>query len=964
MRVPDSCPRCGAALAATAPGGLCPACLLAAAIDEGEEATVVGESQDTTGEPAVRRDSGHEASRTAGRAHALEPGCKLNHYEIAGPLGAGGMGEVYRAVDERLRRDVAIKLLAPDLAADTQLRRRFKVEAQAVAALNHPNIVTVHAVEQAIAQAPPSSGLGQPAPQQTPVDFLVLELVEGESLRQQLARGPLPVAKAIDLCVQIAQGLEAAHDKGIVHRDLKPDNVLITPQGRAKLLDFGIAKSVELDSEIAEGTGPTRLTVEGTLIGTPPYMSPEQVRGEVIDRRTDIWALGCVLYETLTATPAFAGATLVDTLAAILDREPDWSRLPAATPQEVRSLLHRYLRKDADRRLRDVADARIELQDAQQVPSAGSEPLAYSDAASADAHAPPFSIPRMLMVALGVVGLLLVGFFAGRTLRSSPGVNAAGGGSSMRLDVRLTEGGLYDSRGSSIALSPDGRRLAYVVDSAADDGGLYIRSLDQSEGVRVVAGAAFNPFFSPDGQSVGFFDNTELKRVPVSGGTPLTIGPVHVTHKVGASWSIDDTIVYAPLGFSGLVTVSATGGASEELTSLDPEAREVTHRRAHVLPAGNAVLFTSHDRRLGFDSANIEVLDRRTQQRKVLVRGGFDGRYVPSGHLVYANGTTLFAAPFDADRLELTGPVVPIAQGVRTNPSEGSAHYSFSSFGALAYLTGDSRPQPYRLVTVDRQGLATPLWEEPGLYGGPLWSPEAGRVALSVESEGNVDVWSYDIERTLPTRLTFYDGMDSLPVWSPDGRYLAFASDRDGPLDIYRTLADGSGEIERMTENERPNWPVAWRDRDSLIYSELNQESEIDTWELSLGGDAGSPVQLHAGYTDEAVLSPDRRWFAYRATDSESSTIWVRSFPEGSGNWQISTTDGGQPRWSGDGSELFYRTGAGLMVWCRSTPMPRRSRGAAPRRSSRATSSVARAGCDSAPTACRTMTSPPTDRAS
>ena len=579
----------------------------------------------------------------------LTVGKKLGSYEILSPLGAGGMGEVYRARDNKLGREVAIKVL-PDEFAHPQKLARFEREARLLAALNHPNIATLYGVEEF--QTKP---------------FLVMELVEGETLAERIARGPLPVDEAMTLSQQIAEALEAAHEKGVIHRDLKPANIKVTPEGRVKILDFGLAKVLAGEAASLDSQSPTatRHTKVGAILGTASYMSPEQARGKSVDERTDIWAFGCVLYEALTGRVAFRGDTASDIIAAILDREPDWRALPESTPPSVRVVLRRCMQQDANRRLHDIADARIEIEEALSEP----DTAVASEAAQ----------PRKQMLPWALMGIVSVAFLVALwRLRQSEIPTEP----SVRLSVNLGVGDsqLYIGRGGMVALSPDGGMLAFVARTPDGNTQLYIRSLDNLEATPLsgTEGAFFFPFFSPDGQWLAFLTRSALKKVSVNGGAAVTIAPVPDAR--GSTWGPDDTIVYTPEPSAGLYRVPASGGMPVELTTL--REGEESHRWPSFLPNGKAVLFVVEAQgESSWGEATIEAVLLETGERKVLHRGGTYPRYASSGHLLYAREATLFAMPFDADRIEPTGEPSPVIEGVGVNATNGLGSFAVADDG-------------------------------------------------------------------------------------------------------------------------------------------------------------------------------------------------------------------------------------------------------------------------------------------
>ncbi|MDA2939314.1 protein kinase, partial [Acidobacteria bacterium AH-259-A15] len=672
---------------------------------------------------------------------------------------------------------------------------RFEREAQLLASLNHPNIAAIHSFEHADG-----------------IHFLVLELVEGETLAERIAKGPLPAEEALEVCRQIAEGVEAAHEKGVIHRDLKPANVKVTPEGMVKVLDFGLAKALEGETPVADiSHSPTltdAMTRVGVILGTAGYMSPEQAKGKSVDKRADVWALGCVLYELLTGKRAFHGETITETVAKVLESEPDWEALPENTPGNIRTLLHRCLHKDSNDRFRDIGDARIEIKHALSKPKTASPIGVISPVRPAGWK---LAIPWVLAVTTVALLISLVGLWrATRPAEQTP----------VRLHVQLPPDQSIDTRGGAAAiLSPDGKRLAYVARSGGTTQ-LYVRALDQLEGT-VLSGTegAQVPFFSPDGQWVGFTAGGKLKKVSVSGGAVVTL--CAATNTNGASWGPDDTIIFTPSTNTGLFRVPAAGGTPEEITVPDPEKGEPSHRYPQILPGGKWVLFSAGVTG-SFDDANIVVRSLETGERKVVHRGGYYPHYVPTGHLVFMHEATLFAVPFDLDRLELTGAPAPILEGVLPDPTFGEAQFAFSQTGTLIYLPGGEGGGGLRsLVWVDREGHEEPLAAEPRRYWAPRVSPDGSRLAIDVAA-GNTDVWIYDLAHETPTRLTFDAAIDGVPLWTPDGLRVVFQSGRDGgAFNLFWKAADGTGPVERLTTSPNPQIAYSFsRDGKSLVFTE------------------------------------------------------------------------------------------------------------------------------------------------
>jgi Tol biopolymer transport system component len=816
---------------------------------------------------------------------ALTAGTKLGSYEVVTQIGAGGMGEVYQAHDTKLGRDVAIKVLPEAFAHDADRLSRFQREAKMLASLNHPNIATIHGLEQ-------SGGTG----------YLVMELVSGETLQQRVKRdGPVPVEEALTIAKQIAEALEAAHEKGIIHRDLKPANVKLTPEGKVKVLDFGLAKAYAGDSAIEDMSNSPTLsraaTMQGVILGTAAYMSPEQARGKAVDKRTDIWAFGCVLYELLTGRQAFQGETTTEILAAVLRGEPDWQALPEITPLSIRALLRRCLQKEMNKRARDAGDARMEIEEAQAAPA-----MAEPTAAVRGIRALGW---RALLLSVGV--LLLVAVVTGLAvwnLKPSPPQPVS------RVTITLPPGQQLAGLGGgpAVAFSPDGTHLVY----AAIQGGtqtqqLYLRALDSLE-TRPISGTegAVNPFFSPDSQWLGFFAGGKLKKVSASGGAVLTLGDA--ANPRGASWGSQGIIAFSPLGVGALQQVSNAGGTPKPLTRL--EKGELSNQWPEFLPGGNAVLFAA-----GTGVTNqVAVQTVGTGERRTLVQGGTHPSYAPSGHLVYAQGGNLMAVPFDPQRLTTTGEAVPVLEGVRQSITNGYAQYGFSATGSLVYVPGGVQATQLRLVWVNRNGAEQPIAAPGHAYRQPHLSPDGRRVAVTIDEQGN-QVWLLDLSRETLTRFTFEGNRNTDPAWTPDGKRIAFESNKEGRDNLFWQLADGSGGLERLTPSDSAQYPLSWSPHGQMLtFVDLNPATGRDIWVLRVTDRKAQPF-LRTPFNETAPqFSPDGRWLAYVSDESGRDEIYVQPYPGPGGKWQISTEGGTEPVWNPNGRELFYRSGDKMMA--------------------------------------------------
>ena len=855
---------------------------------------------------------------------SLSAGTRLGPYEIVAPIGAGGMGEVYRARDTKLNRDVALKILPDAFASDPDRLARFTREAQVLASLNHPNIAHIYGLDRQDGREGQEGTVG-PA-----TSFIVMELVEGEDLSQKIeglrAKGSgLPIDEALPIAKQIADALEAAHEQGIIHRDLKPANIKVRPDGTVKVLDFGLAKLHERSASLSGERGgmsmsPTltfNATQAGIVLGTAAYMSPEQARGKTVDRRADIWAFGVVVFEMLTGRALFSGETITDIIAAVVTREPDLSALPAATPSRVRDLVTRCLIKDPKQRLRDIGEARIAIEraivepDAKAAIGSGSpERLALRPAGWP--RAVPWAIAGAL--AAGLAAVLV--FWA--PWRTTPSRVVQRLSVELGADVSLATSGF----GDGAILSPDGAVVAFTAQKASGSIQIYLRRLTQLQAT-ALSGTddADSPFFSPDGQWIAFFAGSKLKKISVTGGAAVTL--CDAPNGRGGAWGEDGTIVFSPDSTSSvrLLRVSSAGGTPEPLTSL--AEGESTQRWPQVLPGGKAVLFTGGTAG-AYEDANIVVQPLPSGARKVVQRGGYHGRYLPSGHLVYLHDGTLFAAPFDLDRLEVTGQPVPALEGVTSNSASGSAQFAVSATGTLVYLPGRSTGGvPIHWMTHD--GKTTPLRATLANWFDPQFAPDGRRLAIRI-NDGPPDIWVYEWARDTLTRLTFDPTDDRKPVWTPDGRRIVFASSRvdKSTLNLYWQRADGTGDAQRLTESKNLQVPASWHPSGKfLAFEEVNPQTGYDLMILPMEGDEASgwkpgkpTVFLNSPFAErEPMFSPDGRWLAYWSNETGRNEVYVRPFPGPGGKWQISTDGGNYPTWSRTKHELFYGTqSAQIMV--------------------------------------------------
>ncbi len=813
----------------------------------------------------------------------LAPGTRLGAYEILAELGAGGMGEVYRAWDTTLRRDVAVKVVHAALCGNPENVARFRQEARALATLNHPHVATVHEFDECDG-----------------ICFLVMELVPGETLDQHLSRGRHPVADTLRIFVQIAAALEAAHEKGIVHRDLKPANIRITPDGIAKVLDFGLAKALVGDDPGLQLTRASALETDtGVIMGTAAYMSPEQTRGRTVDRRTDIWAFGCVLFEALTHRRVFAGETQSDTIVRVLEHEPDWNVLSEGTPLTVRRLLRRCLEKDARRRLRDIGDARLDLEEALTEPTTAirTEPATGGRR------------PRVEW------GYRLTALVAGTALGAAIAIGLRPASAPPPRPVAHVVIPLAPSERlagvdfPAVAIAPDGSHVVYV----AERGGrtqLFLRPMNGLISSPIAGTTdAISPFFSPDSQWVAFFAQGKLKKVPLAGGPPVTICDADIGF--GGSWGTGDTIVFASTTGSALSQVNAQGGAPSRATSMDTERGEFSHRWPHLLPDGRTVLFTVGT--LGsWDDAEIAAQSVTTGRRQTLIKGGTNPHYLPSGHLLYARGGAIMAVAFDADSLALSGSPVKVLDSVQES-FDGAAQISVSQSGAIVYVPGESQGTSRRLTTVDRAGVATPLAAAPRPYASPRVAPDGRRLAVTV-SGATEDIWLHDVASGTSTQFTF-ESDNTSPIWTPDGERITFSSNRAGALNLFVARADGSSAPVRLTASDHVQLPGSWSpDGTVLAFVELHPTTGRDIWLLrDAGGRSVQPFLTTPFHESSPRFSPDGRWMAYVSNESGHSEVYVRPLANPSQKWQVSINGGAEPVWGRDGRELFYRADRGLL---------------------------------------------------
>ena len=823
------------------------------------------------------------SSSRDGKGAALSPGTRLGPYEVAGQIGAGGMGEVYRATDTRLKRDVAIKVLPEAFTESAERLARFGREAQLLAQLHHPHIASIFGLEEADG-----------------VQALVMELVEGPTLGERMAQGPFSIDEALSIARQIAEALEVAHEKGIVHRDLKPANVKLTPEGNVKVLDFGLAKALQPAADSADSPSvslsPTLTlgaTVQGVILGTAAYMAPEQAAGKGVDRRADIWAFGVVLYEMLTGQRLFGGETVSHVLASVLKDEPDFSALPAETPERIANLVRRCLRKKPRERLQAIGDARVVIE----------EVLARPDAERSLALAAP-PPPSRLPWAIAGMSLLAALALAVLALRT-PSAEDAG-----RMVHASLAAPAETWLGETFALSPDGRRLAFqAFDKSTGIAALWMRDLGSPEARRIEgAERGEMPFWSPDGRQLGFFANGRMKRIDSAGGAAQFIAEAPTPR--GASWGEGGWIVFAPSFRVGLSRVRASGGEVEPLTELDDSRGEKSHRFPVFLPGGESLLFQAQTAEGGAidDSSTLEALSLVTGKRTTLLHANSSPIYSATGHLLFWRAGSLQAQAFDAARLTLAGEPLSLAAGVAYSRNE-QVLASVSAEGTLVFQKGESGGFS-EIFGIDRRGIETKLIQELRPHGVTLvLSHDGSRLLIesSAPGQGASDLWVHDLKRGTESRLTFHPAGDAYGTWSPDDRWVYYSNDEHNDGAIFRRRSDGSGNPERLGTTEAGLWPLdASQGGEWLVAGTMSGDTYFDLLRFDLATGESEPLIATPFLEDQGALSPDDRLLAYLSEEPGRPEVFVSSLGEAGGRWQISTDGGSSPRWRADGRELFY----------------------------------------------------------
>jgi serine/threonine-protein kinase len=832
----------------------------------------------------------------------LSAGDKLGPYEILSAIGAGGMGQVYKARDTRLDRTVAIKVLPDHIAKREDLKARFEREARAVASLNHPNICVLYDIGS-------QNGTG----------FMVMEFMEGETLAARIEKGALPLDQALKFAVQIADALDRAHRAGVTHRDVKPQNIMLTRDG-VKVLDFGLAKS-SCKPGPAEETLTAALTTEGTVMGTPQYMAPEQFEGKEADARSDIWAFGAVLYEMANGRKAFEGKSYSSLVAAILSADPAPMAVKPFTPSWLERLVRRCLAKDPEDRWQTMRDIVIELR---------TPPEEAIAVAPAKARWWPWALAGAFALAFLVAGIALYNATPPAPLRPliRLDLNVPPATPLARVDVGTGVGG------NLLAISPDGARLAFALRGADGKTRLHTRLLQQSQ-VAPLAGTegASGPFFSPDGEWIGFFADGKLKKIAVEGSAAVTL--CDAPTGIGASWGDDGNIIAALEVTNVLSRIPSGGGTPVPVTKLN--TGEATHRWPQVLPGSQAVLFTAH--RLvgaGYDDANIELLSLRTGERKTLHRGGFYPRYLAAatgsagrGHIVFLHQSTLFAVPFQAGSLALAGAAAPILNDVSSTQVAGG-DFAFAANGTFVYVSAAAVQEVYPISWVDGGGkTARPLHASPSRYATPRFSPDGKRLAFAMATGKRSDIWVKDLARDTASRLSFLPGYSGYPVWTPDGRNIVFSSTNQLAPGLYAVRADGSGAAKRLTEGALTISHSFSPDGKRLLIRQPGNAGSFDIFTMAVEADerpgsAGLRLGKEELFLETPFVegnprfSPDGQWIAYTSTESGNTEVYVRpaSAPgdRPGGRWQVSTGGGLRPVWSPGGRELLYVTIEGRVM--------------------------------------------------
>ena len=819
----------------------------------------------------------------------IEPGTKLGRYEIRSQIGAGGMGEVYLARDPKIGRDVAIKVLPSALATDKERLARFEQEAQAAGSLNHPNILAIYDV------ATENGSL-----------YVVSELLEGETLRDIIGGTAVPIRKALNLGLQAAHGLAAAHEKGIIHRDLKPENLFVTADGRLKILDFGLAKLTETNGVESKSDLPTRKvnTDAGAVMGTVGYMSPEQLRGKPVDQRTDIFSFGTVLYEMLSGQKAFQKDSTADTISAILREDPpELSVTNKNIDPGLERVVHRCLEKNREQRFHSASDLAFALESL-----SGSQSRVDSSSFNTSAFDVPPTRRRVwnqLGWVIALVLLITTAAFAYLYLRH-PSPSAE----SLSFSILAPDKSVFSD---SAAVSPNGRQIALTITDPDGVTSLWVRPMESLSMKKLggTEGALF-PFWSPDSKYLGFFASGKLKKIDANGGPPQVLADASADAR-GGTWAADGTILFSPTTTSPLLRVSSNGGSTTEVTKLNADIRQSSHRWPQFLPDGRHFIYFGRGEATVAQGIYLGSLDG--MEPKFIISTTVLARYAPAadaeGKLLFIRDGTLMSTRFDLGKFEVSGDATPIAEGVIAFPTEvGPTAYgafSTSDNGTLVYRVGNR--QKTQLTWFDRSGKSEEKLFEPGVYHEPSLSPDGKKILVSREDEGTPDLFMLDLSRGSSTRLTFDPQSDASSVLSPDGSQVVYASNRGGPFDFYQKAGNGAGSDEMILSGKSDQFPDSWSKDGKYLLYEVNNgiEYKFDLFVLPMTGDRTPfPYVQTAFIESHGQFSPDGKWVAYASDQSGQAEIYVQSFPKGGGIWQISTSGGDQPQWRADGKELFY----------------------------------------------------------
>jgi len=819
-------------------------------------------------------------------------GTRLGPYEVTAKLGEGGMGVVYRATDGHLGREVALKVLPEGLTSDAERLARFEREAKVLASLNHPNIAQIYGFEKS----------GE-------VRALVMELVEGPTLADTLAAGPIPLSETLSIARQIAEALEEAHEKGIVHRDLKPQNVKVSPDGKTKVLDFGLAKALD-PATGASGVGsasqlaqsPTLTfgaTEMGVILGTASYMAPEQAAGKAVDRRADIWAFGVVLFEMLSGRKLFEADTVPETLGAVFRQEISFDELPASTPTDLRRLLERCLERDPKLRLRDIGEARIAL--ALPMRAAGTTPAGTKSETRAPGRmrALPWVL-AVLGIALALAAMLRPGQPAAAPVANPTQATAFG--------VELPPGFVIAGNDAPVLdLSRDGRTLVFIADGH-EGAQLFRRALGRV-GTEPIEGSegAQHPFLSPDGRWVGFFVGGRIRKLPIAGGVPVDL--VNVGAVRGATWTDDGWIVFTPGYSNGLVKMRESGGAPIPVTELDAGRRERTHRWPSAVPGTPWILFSVNvsANPSFYDNARIDAVRLDTGERKSVYEGAWMARFAPPGTLLLQRRGSLVAVPFDPARAEITGPEESVAEGIGGEPSSGAGYFAAGAGGTLAYVPSEAIANEKTIARVGADGKETVLPVPPRNYWYPRLSPDARTLALDIGSGQGTDddIWLYELASERLFRFTLQPA-SLVPAWSPDGKWIAYGGATSGrDAMVFRKRADGTGGEEQIWHGKDFCLPMDWSPDGSAIVVTDN-DPDVNATVITPGGGEGRRLVDAAGNQWGVAFAPDGRHVAYTTTETGINEVFVSTYPEGGGKWQISVDGGEQPAWSRDGRRIFF----------------------------------------------------------